>query len=872
MFSKERSILVLLFLLFSIAAAAVELNVSVQPEDITVGMRGAITISARDVNDLMPGRNPGDVPGIEWEGISRGSSLKMINGAVSNECFLSFSFTAMKEGEITVPPLELVVIDRSRKQERVKTEPVKFKIFKAPKVGAALAKSNAPVYADMTFPGSDGDAPASFWVGEEIPVRISFYVRSQLGFRLAAYPEILSASDQINILARLSRKNNSGTPDRTVQFGGIQYDVYDYGAGICALSPGELQLISKADVILTEHSRFDPFGTSVRRSVRGASPAVTIKPLPAPPGDAPFTGLVGKWKTEASVTPGPYTVGTPLRLEITFKGKSRADHLKLPDFEPAHFRVFPPEVDKTDSGAAARFILIPVENGKQDLSFGFSTFDPESGKYVPFLFRQTLEVAGDPADVPVSGADNAANKPSVRDPARDDDPVADAEVGLHYLHDEGRGGLVTIPLVMNDVWIPLGLLFVGLVYAGGSAFVCIRRRVLENDPSARRRINARARRGALASSIEKTPPQELPDKVGADLALFFNDMLDLPPGTALSETAAFVKENAPELGGQLEDLANTAWMPSLRDGLDENFRSRLASAVRKFGVFAAVLAVLCLAVPARTAAAEETQPQAGSAANAAESAPSEITVDAASIPKNAEEAKAAYDAGQFRRALDYYVSKIDPRHVSPALLYNMGNCFYQLGDYPRALICYERARRLQPRNADISGNLELTRSKLGLPPKYDIESPADFLAAVRDFLRMDEWLVVCAFGLTLLLIALGLFVRRKTNLWQWPFYAGIVVTLVCAAALIAKISADDPAREAVVIVPDAPLYSLPAADPGREKQRLSAGTEVLLEEKRADWIRVRLENGSEGWVRPQNLALLWSNSPGDIATRPDAAP
>ncbi len=320
-----------------------------------------------------------------------------------------------------------------------------------------------------------------------------------------------------------------------------------------------------------------------------------------------------------------------------------------------------------------------------------------------------------------------------------------------------------------------------------------------------------------------------------------------------------MKESEPELGRQLEDLANIAWMPSLRGELNEKFRKQLASAVRKFGAIAFILGALCFALPAN-AADEETA-----------SADKPAAVETV-LPKTSDEAKTAYDAGQFRQALDYYASKIDPRNVSPALLYNMGNCFYQLGDYPRALVCYERARYLQPRDSDIAGNLELTRRKLLLPPKYRVESPADFMLAARDFLRVDEWLAACACGLTLVLIALGMFFQRHSNLWQWPFYAGIVVVVICAAALIAKASADDPAREAVVIVRNTPLYSLPSAESGRVEQYLKPGTEVSIEENRMDWVRVRLENNDEGWVRGANLALLWSDSPGDLAAQTDTAP
>ena len=882
------SIFLLFFLAF--AAAAAELTVSVQPHDLTVGMRGYVVISARDVNGIQLSKMPAQVSGIEWNnGVSSSSSTSIINGVRTSEYMLRISFTALKEGEFTVPPLDVVVTSGGRKQEKAKTDPVTFRIGATPKFDASLERSDAPVYALMTLPGHDDGEPASFWVGEEIPVRLSFYVQEQYDFRFANYPEIKSDNDRISIRLRDYRRTNPNSPNyeststKTMRIGNRLYVVYDFNSRVRAMSPGQLRLVS--DTAMVEDTFF-LFSNPRRISVPSRSPEITIKPLPAPPADAPFTGLVGQWKTEASVSPGPYRVGEPLSLKIGFTGRDSTGMPKLPEIEPEHFRAYPPEMKETASGISATCVLIPLEGGEQNISFVCSTFDTESGKYKPFRFEQTIEVAG---TAPASDENNRpADRPPAREPVRDSassGAEAEHESSLYYLHDESNGGLVALPLIMNAIWISLGLLLAGLTYAGGSAFVCARKRVLESDPSARRRIDARARRGALASAIAKTPPQDLPDKVGADLTSFLNDMLDLPPGTALGETAARVKETAPELGRRLEDLANTAWMPSLRGGLDEKFRRQLADAVRKFGAFAAVMAALCLAVSARAvSAAEETQAQSDSVAaepteteptpleDAAGPASTENASAAMSVPASAEEAKKAYDAGEFRRALDYYASKLDPRHVSPALLYNMGNCYHQLGDYPRALICYERARRLQPRNSDITGNLELTRNKLGLPPKYVVESPADFLLAARDYLRLDEWLVVCAAGLTLMLIALGLFVRRKSDRWQWPFYAGIVVTVVCAAALIAKVSADDPAREAVVVVPVAPLYSLPSAESGREKQPLKAGTEVLIEEKRADWIRVRLENGDEGWVRSDDLALIWSDSPGDIATRPDAAP
>ncbi|MBR4253942.1 MAG: BatD family protein [Lentisphaeria bacterium] len=856
-----------LLFLFTFAAAAADLNVSIQPRNITVGMRGYVEISAENVSRLQLRQTPARVSGLEWNsGISSGSSMSVINGVTSSKYTLRIPFTAREEGEFTIPPIEVVVNGNSRQPE--KTAPLKIRVSAMPKIDPAQASSNEPVYARMTFPGTDEDKTPTFWVGEEIPLQLSLFVRTPYELRLANYPEIKPVNSKMSIRFHDFRKINPEAPNfesvssHNQRLGNIPYTVYDFDSKFRALAPGQLQLVADTNAVLLDERDFFSAFTSTRQVIRGASPTITIKPLPAAPADAPFIGLIGKWEPEASLSPGPYRIGEPLSLKINFTGEDQTEMLNMPKIEPEHFRAYPPETAETPSGISVSCILIPLEAGEQTVSFSCSTFDPASGKYIPFSFKQTIKVdksasggiASITAGAAVVNADPDLTSRSGATPAPE---------SILYLHDENDGGTVTIPLAANAVRTSFILLLAGLLVAAGITMPAVRKRALESDPSARRRIDARARRGKLASAIEKTPPQDLPDKVGADLAAFFNDMLDLPPGTALGETASRVKESAPELGRQLEDLANTAWMPSLRSELNEKFRRQLASAVRKFGAVAFILGALFLALPA--SAAEE-----GSDAQSQDStAPAE---PAAQLPKTQDEAKTAYDAGQFRQALDYYASKIDPRNVSPALLYNMGNCFYQLGDYPRALVCYERARHLQPRNSDISGNLELTRRKLLLPPKYRVESPADFLLAARDFLRVDEWIVACAFGLMLVLIALGMFFRRRSNLWQWPFYTGIAIAVICTAALIAKASADDPAREAVVIVRNTPLYSLPSSESGRVEQYLKPGTEVSIEENRMDWVRVRMENNDEGWVRGANLALLWSNSPGDLAAHTDPAP
>ena len=377
--------------------AAIDLNVSVRPRDITVGMRGYVEISAEN-GHLDLHQKPAPVSGIEWgSGISSGSSMSIIKGVVSSKYTLRVPFTAREEGEFTIPALEVIVNGNSRQPE--KTAPFKIKVSAMPQLDPSQANGGEPVYVRMSIPGHDDDKPASFWVGEEIPHKLSIFVRKPYDLRITNYPEITPANSEMSIRFHdFSKINPEASNFESVssynqRLGNIPYTVYDFDSKFRALSAGQLQLVSELEAILLDENDFFSAFTSARRMLHGTSPTITIKPLPAAPADAPFSGLVGKWEIEASLSPGPYRIFEPLSLEINFSGEDQTDMLNMPKIEPANmFSGNAPETKETPFGVAVNYVLLPIEQGKQTITFSCSTFDPATGKYVPFRFKKTIQV------------------------------------------------------------------------------------------------------------------------------------------------------------------------------------------------------------------------------------------------------------------------------------------------------------------------------------------------------------------------------------------------------------------------------------------------------------------------------------------------
>jgi len=816
------------------------LQVSINPTNPIAGSQTELLITANNASNMTVRGTLPNVPGIEWSNVvSRSSSMSIVNGRRTTRYTLRCVFTPAKSGTFTIPEIDVNVDNTA-----MRTKPVQLTVSAPPTASEARLDPKTIAFTEITIPGSDRDTPKSYFIGEEIPLQITAFIRSPYRMQFEEYP-VISAADDMTIRFHDYRKTNPEAPNFESVTQGHQligrgtFITYNFITKLRALSTGKLKLsVSVPAVILDTDSFFQ--SVVAQKKLSDALDNITILPLPAAPADAPYIGVMTSAKPEIELSPAPYRVGEPITLKIRLPGIENSETLTPPAFSPDMFRSYPPETVEQGRSAEIRYTLIPLEQGNYPLSLKFSTFNPETKQYSIADFHQSIAIekaqgilkgASGPAIVNAQPMDSSSAISSAR--------AKTAPETMLYLHDD-IDSTVSIPLIKNTVvFIVIALLTgFGTLVFGILSFV--RKNVISADESARRRRSAHAVRSGLLKKLTASSPRDLAGEPAAELCTYLNDMLSLSPGTPLNETAKSVERESPELAEKLRTLADAAWMPSLKDKLDQDFKMSLIKGIRKYFIF-----LVFLFLPFQTEAADELSAET-------------------KLPQNATEAKTAYDSGEFEQALQFYALQYKPATPSPSILYNMGNCLYQLGEYPRAMVCFERAKRLSPRDSDITGNLNLTRRKLMLPMKYQVESPGDFFLFIRDSFRTDEWLAGTAIGLMLIMISTAMLLRNRKGLWRWFMGAGGLVVLICAAMLTAQISAESPEKQAVVITRNAPLYSLPSEQSGRVEQYLKPGQEVHIEENRMDWIRVRLEDNSEGWLRSSSAALLWNALASDL--------
>jgi len=846
--------LILTALVLTLAAAG-KVEVSVEPQPVRTGEEAYLVIRSYDGSPNRPlsNRLP-KVDGLRWlNGTRQSSQTRIINGRRSSLYELMIPFTVSQPGSYTIPPMNL-----SRSKERTKKitfEAVEARYRTQPARRSSRRRSEADsgeggltpeqiMFMEAEIPGRR----PFYYLGEEIPFEVNVYVLEGARPQLT-WPKIVFG-DKGNAVFRDYKQSNPENPNfagmtqRRVERNGKDYILCSFRTALRPITASKLEIKveENAALIVPDRRRsadpLDDFlgdvffsrNRQIARDMTAGPVTVEVRNPPPVPEGVRFTGLVGHWESQVTLSPPPYKVGEPITLKVEFQGSGSTDTLRSWPLDLKGFRVYPPEMEKNSGSAEIRYVLIPTEpsEGKaENVFFGpYAVFS--NGKYQTKQFRRAIPVAKGSAVIPGN-----AETYTVETSAAADGPNAKAEEKRRKAEDilylkKSNGRSVPLPPEVNIVG---GILVAaaGLLFFIVSLFVRMVRRARANDPDHQRKVSARSRKHELLARLKKMDPGEIPAALSGELASFLADAKGLPPGADLSECSAALKSGSPELAGMLDELAQAAWMPSMKSRFTPEFRDSLVKALSRLAL---VILLGCVSGPLILSAAAEEK----------------IT--------SREQAMTAYDRGKFAAAEKYYRDQLNPAEPSADLLYNIGNCLFQQGCLPQAMLCFERASRLSPRDPDVLENLNLTRRKLMLPEKYRVETPSDIPPYLRDSLRPDEWLFLLCCGIALLWIAAGTAVLRGAGrTFRILLAAGILLAALSTAAYFSQRASSYDPDFAVVTVKNLPVYSLPS-DQGKVEMKLRAGEEVVIVERRLDWVRIR-SGSAEGWVHAKAVVSLW---------------
>ena len=220
-----------------------------------------------------------------------------------------------------------------------------------------------------------------------------------------------------------------------------------------------------------------------------------------------------------------------------------------------------------------------------------------------------------------------------------------------------------------------------------------------------------------------------------------------------------------------------------------------------------------------------------------------------------------YTEENYQEALAGFTALEADGYVSRELYYNIGNCYYKLGNsLGQSILYYERALKLDPSYEDAQVNLaiarEYTLDRIVEVPEFILLT---WIKAFRDTVSSDAWawIALALFLVTAVMVLLFRFggspALRKTAFAL--AVAALLMTIISAVFAFNLRSALESDDEAVVTVPVSSVKS----SPGSADQSLfilHEGTKVAVMDSLGEWYRIELSDGRQGWMEAEDVEII----------------
>jgi tetratricopeptide (TPR) repeat protein len=218
------------------------------------------------------------------------------------------------------------------------------------------------------------------------------------------------------------------------------------------------------------------------------------------------------------------------------------------------------------------------------------------------------------------------------------------------------------------------------------------------------------------------------------------------------------------------------------------------------------------------------------------------------------EANRCYESQQYDQAILLYEQIIAGRETGACdvnVYFNLGNCYYRVNKMGKAILNYERAKRIKPRDEDISFNLSFVRSVINDPEETNI------LIHLYNMFSAGELTLITTFFYLLLCLSLTLTILGKV---VFKHTGTINYTLVCVTVVFFVWSMSKISREnqptAVVLVAPCEVRNGPGLD-YTVGFSLTEGKKTVVLGEKDEWYAVGLQKEKlKGWAQKAVLEKI----------------
>ena len=703
-------------------------------------------------------------------------------------------------------------------------------------------------------------------IGEPITATLKIYQRANVvGFENAKFPTFNGFWSQETYVPNNIEFKRESLDDKIYNTAVLRtYVLIPQQSGAITIDPAELVcLVNIRTAPSTSNSLFDSFFQDEYRTIRKrvTTPAVKVKVNPLPAGQpASFGGGVGNFGISARLTTDNLKTHDAASLIITVSGRGNVALLEEPKVNfPPDFEVYDTKTtentDKSNGGTSGsksfEYPFIPRSHGDFTIDpVEYSYYDVNAGKYVtlrtePLHVKVAKGKGGD--STPVTTVNSGVERKDVKSLADDIRFIFTGKPGL-----SGSGSFFVGSVFF---WILLALMILGAtsVYLAFRKVAAMRADVAGTKN--RRATKMAQKRLKLAGEyLDKNLYTAFYEELHKALIGFVSDKLNMDmseiskDNIASALTEGGVSEEQTKAFTDLLDACEFArYSP---DGGNEAMRSHYDAALKVIS-----------SIDSGLKTGGKSLRKVVTVVTLLLSLGASMNIQAKDLDSLWTAGVQAYTDGKFSDASAAWTSIEESGQKSAKLYYNLGNAWFKQGNYPKAILNYERALRLDPSYSDARYNLEFTsnfvQDKIEPVPEFILKSVARKVCYV---MGSNAWavifLVLLAAALVMgLLFLLGSSVGKR----RAGFYCGIVLLLLSAGALSFSIwqkSDSVKTDTAIVMSPVSSVKSSPSSGSSKDLFVIHEGTKVTILDEVGTWKNISLADGRQGWIPASDIEII----------------
>lgn len=215
----------------------------------------------------------------------------------------------------------------------------------------------------------------------------------------------------------------------------------------------------------------------------------------------------------------------------------------------------------------------------------------------------------------------------------------------------------------------------------------------------------------------------------------------------------------------------------------------------------------------------------------------------------------AYRNGNFQAAYEGY-EKLVSEKPAPELYYNMANAAFKSSKLGLAILNYERAQRLDPRNQDILENLKYAKSLV----EYRVPDKRNWFYGkavdLMEYVTTEEaWLIISLLYL-LLIGSLVVILLIQKDFMMSTLSRYLLFLLIAISIPVGIKFYETKVHEKAVVTSSKVDARFGPSFNDKTAFSLVEGLEASVVDESNGWYRILLLNGDTGWVEKEGIVLI----------------